>query len=118
MRRPHPDIAHIRITEQEIAERVAALGAEISRDYEGKDLVMVGVLKGATLFLADLVRSIDIPLSFDFVAIASYGADTRASGVVRILKDLDEPVESRHVLIIEDVLNPRMALRLSYLLDN
>ena len=114
----HPDIAHIRITEAEIGERVRALGAEITRDYEGKDLTLVGVLKGATLFLADLVRQIDIPLAFDFVAVSSYGADTRSSGVVRILKDLDEPVESRHVLVIEDVMDTRSARRLSYLLDN
>ena len=118
MRKPHPDIAHIRITEEEIAARVAALGDEISRDYEGKDLFLVGILKGATLFLADLVRQIDIPLSFDFVAVGSYGADTRSSGVVRILKDLDEPVESRHVLVIEDIMDTGMSLRLSYLLDN
>jgi hypoxanthine phosphoribosyltransferase len=118
MRRPHPDIASIRITEPEIAERVAALGGEISRDYEGKDLVLVGILKGATLFLADLVRHIEIPLSFDFVAISSYGADTRSSGVVRILKDLDEPIESRHVLVIEDIMSAGMTRRLAYLLEN
>jgi hypoxanthine phosphoribosyltransferase len=114
----HPDIETVRITEGQIRERVAALGAEISKDYEGKDLYVVGVLKGSTLFLADLVRQITIPLSFDFVAVSSYGASSRASGVVRILKDLDEPVESRHVLIVEDVMDPRMSLRLSYLLDN
>ena len=118
MRRSHPDIEQVRITEREIAERVAALGAQISRDYEGKDLILVGILKGATLFMADLVRHIDIPISFDFVAISSYGADTRTSGVVRILKDLDEPVESRHVLIIEDVVNRAMKLRLAYLTEN
>lgn len=114
----HSDIEAIRLSEAEIAERVTALGQEISRDYEGKDLILVGILTGSTLFLADLVRRINIPLSFDFVAVSSYGSDTRSSGVVRILKDLDEPVESRHVLVIEDVMNPRMALRLSYLLDN
>ncbi len=118
MKRPHPDIAHIRITEEEIAQRVAELGREISRDYEGKDLVLVGILKGATLFLADLVRQMEIPLSFDFVAVSSYGADTRSSGVVRILKDLDEPVESRHVLVIEDVMDSRATLRLGYLVEN
>lgn len=118
MRRPHPDIAHVRITEAEIAARVAELGAQISRDYEGKDLFLVGILKGATLFMADLVRHIEVPLSFDFVAISSYGADTKTSGVVRILKDLDEPVESRHVLVVEDVTDRVMTLRLSYLLDN
>ena len=115
---PHSDIEAVRLSEEEIAERVAALGQEISRDYDGKDLMLVGVLTGSTLFLADLVRRINIPLSFDFVAVSSYGSDTRSSGVVRILKDLDEPVESRHVLVVEDVINPRMALRLAYLLDN
>ena len=115
---PHSDIEAVRLSEQEIAARVAELGAEISRDYEGKDLILVGILTGSTLFLADLVRRIEIPLSFDFVAVSSYGSDTRSSGVVRILKDLDEPVESRHVLVVEDVMNPRMALRLSYLIDN
>jgi hypoxanthine phosphoribosyltransferase len=115
--RKHPDIAEVRITEEAIAARVAELGAQITRDYEGKDLVLVGILKGATLFLADLVREIDNPLSFDFVAIGRYGGG-EAQNVVRINKDLDEPVESRHVLVIEDVINPRMSLRLSYLMDN
>jgi len=114
----HPDIESVRITEEEIAARVAALGAQISRDYEGKDLVLVGILTGSTLFMADLVRRIDSPLSFDFVSVASYGPETKASGVVKILKDLDEPVESRHVLIVEDVLNPAMSRRLSYLIEN
>jgi hypoxanthine phosphoribosyltransferase len=117
MTKIHSDIEQIRITQEQIHARVTALGAEISRDYEGKDLIIVGVLKGATLFLADLVREITIPLSFDFVAVGSYGSDAKASGVVRILKDLDEPVESRHVLVVEDVMNPRMALRLAYLTD-
>ncbi|MFM7322862.1 MAG: hypoxanthine phosphoribosyltransferase [Armatimonadota bacterium] len=114
----HPDIEAIRISEEEIATRVAELGAAISRDYEGRDLVLVGILTGSTLFLADLVRRIDIPLSFDFVAMASYGGDSKSSGVARILKDLDESVESRHVLIVEDVLNPTMSRRVSYLMEN
>ena len=116
--RLHPDIEAVRITEAQIKERVAALGAEISRDYDGKDLVMVGILKGATLFLADLVRQIETPLSFDFVSVGAYAKGTSSAGVVRILKDLDEAVESRHVLVIEDVINPRMSLRLSYLMEN
>ncbi|MBC8136278.1 MAG: hypoxanthine phosphoribosyltransferase [Fibrella sp.] len=114
----HPDIAEVRITADEIAARVRVLGQQISRDYEGKDLVLVGILTGATLFLADLVRAMDIPLSFDFVAVGSYGEGTKASGVVRIMKDLEEPVESRHVLVIEDVMNEKLSLRLRYLLDN
>jgi hypoxanthine phosphoribosyltransferase len=117
MTKIHPDIEQIRITEEQIRARVATLGAEIGRDYEGKDLYIVGVLNGATLFLADLVRQIPIPLTFDFVSVSSYGRETRSSGVVRILKDLDAPVESRHVLVVEDVMDPRMSLRLEYLLD-
>lgn len=114
----HSDIAEVRITAEQIAERVRVLGQEISRDYEGKDLVLVGILTGATLFIADLVRAIDIPLSFDFVAVGSYGEGTKASGVVRIMKDLEEPVESRHVLVIEDVMNEKLSIRLRYLLEN
>jgi hypoxanthine phosphoribosyltransferase len=114
----HHDIEAIRITEAQIQERVRELGAQITRDYEGKDLVLVGILKGSTLFLADLVRKIDTSLTFDFVSVGSYGKGASSAGVVRILKDLDEPVESRHVLVIEDVINPRMSLRLSYLVDN
>jgi hypoxanthine phosphoribosyltransferase len=114
----HSDIESIRITEEEIAARVTELGAQITREYEGKDLVLVGVLTGATLFIADLVRRINLPLAFDFVAIGAYGSNSQPSGVVRILKDLDEPVESKHVLIIEDVIDPQAARRLSYLMDN
>jgi len=114
----HPDIEAVRITEAEIAARVAELGAAISRDYEGRDLILVGILTGSALFLADLVRRIDVPVSFDFLAVSSYGDDTKSSGVVRILKDLDEPVESRHVLLVEDVLNPAMARRAQYLMEN
>ncbi|MGC4047829.1 MAG: hypoxanthine phosphoribosyltransferase [Armatimonas sp.] len=114
----HPDIDAIRLSEQEIQERIYALGAQIAKDYEGKDLVLVGVLRGATLFLADLIRRIDAPLAFDFVAVGSYGPESKASGVVRILKDLDEPVEGKHVIVVEDVLNPTMSRRVAYLLDN
>jgi hypoxanthine phosphoribosyltransferase len=117
-KRIDPDLERVRITEEQIRARVAELGAQISRDYEGKDLVVVGMLKGAALFLADLVREIEIPLSFDFVSVQSYGKNASSSGVVRIVKDLDEAVESRHVLVVEDVINPRISLRLSYILDN
>jgi hypoxanthine phosphoribosyltransferase len=113
----HPDIETIRITEEAIGVRITSLGAQISQDYDGKDLLIVGILTGATLFLSDLVRRIEIPLAFDFVSVSSYGPDTKSSGVVKILKDLDEAVESRHVLIVEDVLNPAMAKRLTYLMD-
>lgn len=112
------DVAEVLLTEEDLQKRVAELGAEISRDYAGKDLILICILKGANLFLADLVRQISVPVSYDFVAVSSYGADTKSSGVVRILKDLDESVESKHVLIIEDIVDTGLTLRLSYLLEN
>jgi hypoxanthine phosphoribosyltransferase len=112
------DIAQILLTEEQIASRVKELGQQISRDYEGKDLILVGVLKGAAIFLADLVRAIEIPVAYDFVAISSYGADSRSAGVVRIIKDLDESLVSKHVLVVEDIVDTGWTLRLSYLLEN
>ncbi len=112
------DVAKVLLTAEQIAARVAEMGAQISRDYEGKDLMLVCILKGANIFLADLCRHITIPLSYDFVAVSSYGADTKSSGVVRILKDLDESVESKHILVIEDIVDTGLTLRLSYLLEN
>lgn len=114
--RPSPtDIQSVLLSAEQIAARVAELGAQISRDYEGKDPVLVGVLVGATVFTADLLRHITIPCFLDFVAISSYGKETRSSGVVRIQKDLDFSVESRHVLIIEDIVDTGLTLK--YLLD-
>lgn len=112
------DIAQVLITEDQIAARVAEMGALISRDYAGKELVLVCILKGANMFLADLSRQISIPISYDFVAVSSYGADTKSSGVVRILKDLDDSVESKHVLVVEDIVDTGLTLRLSYILEN
>ena len=112
------DIAQVLISEGAIAGRIAEMGAQISRDYAGKDLMLVCILKGASMFLADLVRQITVPVSYDFVAVSSYGADTKSSGVVRILKDLDDSVESKHVLVIEDIVDTGLTLRLSYLLEN
>ena len=112
------DIAEVLITEERLNARIAEMGAQISRDYAGKELMLVCILKGANLFLADLVRQISLPLSYDFVAVSSYGADTKSSGVVRILKDLDESVESKHVLVVEDIVDTGLTLRLSYLLEN
>lgn len=97
----------------ELQARVAQLGAEIARDYAGRDLLLVCVLKGAIFFLADLMRSVELPLEIDFMAISSYGASTDSSGVVRILKDLDASIEGRDVLIVEDIIDS--GLTLSYL---
>jgi len=110
------DIEQVLLTEEQIAARVRELGKEISRDYAGKDLVLVGILRGAVVFLADLYRQISIPAGMDFVAISSYGKEALSSGVVRILKDLDEVVESRHVLLVEDIVDS--GLTLQYLMDN
>ncbi len=112
------DLAQVLITEEQLRERVRELGAQISSDYEGKELVLVGILKGAAIFLADLVREITIPVDYDFVAISSYGADTRSSGVVRLLKDLDSSIESKHVLVVEDIVDTGWTLRLSYIVEN
>jgi len=99
------DVAEILITEKQIQERTRELGRQISKDYEGQDLVLVCVLKGAITFLADLMREITIAHSIDFMAISSYGASTESSGIVRILKDLDTNVEGRNVLIVEDIID-------------
>jgi len=112
------EIAEILISKEQIEARVAELGRKISEDYLGKELVLVGILKGAVVFLADLMRQISIPLLVDFVAISSYGPSTRSSGVVKILKDLDESVENKHVLIVEDIIDTGLTLKLSYLKDN
>lgn len=111
-------IAESLLTEKQIAQRVAELGRQISDDYKGKDLVLVGILKGAFVFLADLVRSISIPVRIDFVSISSYGTSTQSSGVVRIIKDLDEPVENKHVLVVEDIVDTGWTLKLSYLMES
>lgn len=112
----HEDVEKILISEVEISEKVAELGFSISRDYEGLDLVLVNVLKGGVVFLADLIRAIDIPITIDFMAVTSYGAASQTSGVVRVLKDLDEDVEGRHVLVVEDIIDT--GLTLGYLLKN
>lgn len=110
------DIKEVLITAEEIATKVKALAAQLSRDYRDKHPVLVGVLNGAFVFLADLVRAMDIPCTIDFVSWSSYGKDTSSSGVFRIMKDLETNVESKHVLIIEDIIDT--GLTLHYLLDN
>ena len=109
-------VSEILIDEETLHGRIAELGAQISDDYRGEDLLLIGVLKGAIFFMADLMRSIDIPCEVDFMAISSYGAGIDSSGVVRILKDLDVSIEGRNVLVIEDIIDS--GLTLSYLLRN
>jgi hypoxanthine phosphoribosyltransferase len=99
------DVADILVDEEQIQRRVAELGARISADFAGEEILIIAVLKGAVLFLADLIRHIDLPLAVDFLAVSSYGAGTESSGVVRILKDLDAPIEGQHVLIVEDIVD-------------
>lgn len=104
------------ITTEEIDEKLAEMGAKITADYRGEELLLVGVLRGAFMIMADLARTIDLPVEFDFMAVSSYGASTQTSGVVRILKDLDEEIEGRHVLIVEDIIDS--GLTLNYLLKS
>ena len=107
-------VGEILIEEEPLQARIAELGAEISREYEGRDLLLVGVLKGAVFFMADLMRELTIPCEIDFMAISSYGAATDSSGVVRILKDLDTNIAGRDVLVVEDIIDS--GLTLSYLM--
>jgi hypoxanthine phosphoribosyltransferase len=113
---PDPQIGEILVQADDMRHRVTELGKEISRDYEGRDLLLVGVLKGAVFFLADLMRELEVPCEVDFMAVASYGSATQSSGVVRILKDLETPVEGREILIVEDIVDS--GLTLQYLLRN
>jgi hypoxanthine phosphoribosyltransferase len=106
----HEDIEEILVSESEIKKRVKELGEEISKDYKGKFPLFVCILRGAFVFLADLVRNVDIPISVDFMAISSYGGKTESSGQVKILKDLDTPIEDRHVLIIEDIVDTGLTM--------
>jgi len=111
-----PAIGEVLVPAEELQRRIRELGAEISRDYDGRDLIMIGVLKGAVLFLADLMRELTVPCEVDFMAVSSYGSETDSSGVVRILKDLDSSIEARNVLIVEDIIDS--GLTLHYLLRN
>jgi hypoxanthine phosphoribosyltransferase len=111
-----PAIGEILVQADHLQRRVRELGAEVSRDYADRELLLVCVLKGAVFFLSDLMRSVDVPCEVDFMAVASYGSSTDSSGVVRILKDLDAPIEGRHVLIVEDIVDS--GLTLQYLMRN
>jgi hypoxanthine phosphoribosyltransferase len=110
------DITKVLVTEEQIATRVKELASEIDKLYVGKDLLLVGVLKGAVMFMADISRAIQIPVAMDWMAVSSYGSGTQSSGVVRILKDLDADVLGRHVLIVEDIIDS--GLTLSWLASN
>jgi len=112
----NPDLGEVLVSEDDLARRVSELGAQITADYSGLDPLLVGVLKGAFVFMSDLARSISIPVEFDFMAVASYGSSTKSSGVVRILKDLDLTITGRNVLIVEDIIDS--GLTLSYLIRN
>lgn len=116
MDRIHPDIERIVLSEDAIRDKVRELGAQISEDYGDESVLLIAVLRGAALFVADLARAITSPVEIDFMAVSSYGSSTKSSGVVRIIKDLDETIEGRHVLVAEDILDTGLTLK--YLLKN
>ncbi len=109
------DIREVLISEEQLAAKVAEMGAAISRDYQGKKLMIIGVLKGSVVFMSDLLRRITITVEMDFMAVSSYGSGTKTSGVVKILKDLDRLIQGYHILIVEDILDSGMTL--SYLTE-
>lgn len=110
------EVSKVLISAEEIDAKLAEMGAAITRDYRGEELLMVGILKGAFIVMADLARHVDLPVEFDFMAVSSYGSATKSSGVVRILKDLDTEIAERHVLIVEDIIDS--GLTLNYLMKN
>ena len=112
---PH-EIEQVLITEQEISDKIAQLAKSIDEDYRGKELLLVGVLKGAVMVMADLARALETPVSMEFMAVSSYGNSTSSSGVVRILKDLDREIADKHVLVVEDIIDS--GLTLNWLLRN
>src|SRR5215469_13026765 len=111
----YQDIAEILISEEQLQAKVVELGAQIKRDYQDKNLLLLGTLKGAVPFIADLARAIHLPLELDYMAVASYGNSTQSSGIVRIVKDLEGPIDNKHILVIEDIIDS--GLTLHYLLD-
>ncbi len=110
------DIEKVLFSEEDIKKKVRELGGKISKDYKGKDLLLISVLRGGVVFLADLIRHISIPVSVDFMAISSYGSTTESLGVVKLLKDLEESIDKKHVLVVEDIIDT--GLTLNYLLRN
>ncbi|MFB5190466.1 hypoxanthine phosphoribosyltransferase [Alicyclobacillus fastidiosus] len=111
----HPDVESILFDEQTILNKVLELGNQLTEDYRGKNPLFICILKGATLFMADLVKRVNVPMEMDFMAISSYGASSQSSGVVRILKDLERSIEGRHVVIVEDIVDTGLTLK--YLRD-
>ncbi len=116
MKAVHPHMEKVLLTEEEIQRRVRQMAGQISADYAGKEPLLVGILKGAFIFLADLVRNLTIPVHLDFMAVSSYGSASESTGAVRILKDLDQSIEGVHVLLVEDIVDT--GLTLNYLLEN
>src|SRR3954447_8379211 len=112
----HPDIEGVLVSEQQISDKIAELAKQISMDYADREVMLVGVLKGAVMVMADLARALTVPVSMEFMAVSSYGSGTSSSGVVRILKDLDRDIEGCHVLVVEDIIDS--GLTLSWLLRN
>ncbi|MFZ5644590.1 MAG: hypoxanthine phosphoribosyltransferase [Bacillota bacterium] len=112
----HPDVQEILISEEEIARKVKELAEKISKDYQGKNILVVGIIKGAVVFLSDLIRNLTVPLNIDFMAVSSYGKASQSSGVVKILKDLDQSIEGRHVIVVEDIVDTGLTLK--YMLEN
>lgn len=112
----HPDVEKVLFSEEDIANMVKRLGAQITEDYKGRDLVLIAVLRGAVVFMGDLMRAIDTPLAIDFMAVSSYGDGAKSSGIVRIIKDLDIDIKGRDVLIVEDILDSGLTLK--YLMAN
>jgi hypoxanthine phosphoribosyltransferase len=112
----HKDLREILFTESQLQQKTREMGAVISADYQGRDLVLIGILKGAVPFIADLMRAIELPLVYDLMAVSSYGASTRSSGTVRIMKDIDISIEDRDVIVVEDIIDT--GLTLQYLLAN
>lgn len=111
----HQDVAKVLIGEEQLQQRIRELARQIEADYQGKDLLMVGLLKGAVNFMVDLTRAMQRPVAIDFMAVTSYGASTESSGIVRILKDLDESIQGKHVLIVEDIVDTGLTLK--YILE-
>ncbi|MDP2400821.1 MAG: hypoxanthine phosphoribosyltransferase [Actinomycetota bacterium] len=112
----HRDIDHVVLSEEQLQTRIAEMGRQISEDYGTESVLLVAILRGAALFIADLARSITSPVEMDFMAVSSYGSSTQSSGVVRIIKDLDETIEGRHVIVVEDILDTGLTLK--YLIKN